>query len=123
MSEKMVLVVDDSLTARMFAVEVMREGGYAVVEADSGEAALEVAAGLGDELILLVTDVLMPGIKGPELAHRLREARPSLPIIVTSGYSGDVDLGELLREPGVRFIKKPASPDELLEAASELMGP
>jgi PAS domain S-box-containing protein len=82
-----VLVVEDDQGVRDFAVSVLREFGYRVVEAANGEAALDILA-VTPEIDLLFTDVVMPGqLSGPDLAKAARERRPDLSLLFTSGYT------------------------------------
>ncbi|MFN4041912.1 MAG: PAS domain-containing protein [Brevundimonas sp.] len=81
-----VLLVDDEDLVRMSTADMLADLGYAVVEARSGEAALELMAG-ETKVDLIVTDHLMPGINGVELARRLRAAHPALPVVLVSGYA------------------------------------
>ncbi len=114
-----VLVVDDSLTARAFACEVVGEAGFEVLEAADATAALAVAAGHPGEIDLLLTDVIMPGMKGPELATRLVGERPGLKVLFMSAYTdGRVSAEELALGD---FIDKPPSPAELVERIRKLL--
>jgi len=98
---------------------VLSRSGFEVLAARDPAAALELAAG-ADHLDLLVTDVVMPGSTGIELARRLRESRPELPVLLMSGYSEDVTdiAGPMAR----RFLAKPFTPEGLLRAVDEAMG-
>jgi len=103
-----VLLVEDDEAVRRFATLVLRELGYEVSEAANGRAALELDLAPGD-VDLLLTDVVMPGMSGPELAQRLRQRHPELRVLFMSGYSerggngrvGDLS-GELLEKPFTR---------------------
>ncbi len=109
-----VLLVDDEDALRSIARLVLEEGGYRVLEASDGEQALEAAAAHAGEISLLLTDVVMPGMNGREIAERLAEARPGIGVLYMSGYSKDVldDSGGL--GPGSAFLEKPFKPDALL---------
>ena len=85
-----VLVAEDEEAVRHLAVEALQRQGYRVIAAASGEAALEVARAHDGAIDLLLTDVVMPGLKGPELAARLRDLRPGLRVILMSGYAAEV---------------------------------
>jgi PAS domain S-box-containing protein len=117
-----VLVVEDEPLVRALAVRVLRAAGYEVLEAGDAEQALALAGDRGGPPVdLLVTDVVMPRCSGPELAHRLRAARPALPVLFASGYMDRAQ--DLERELGPRtaFIPKPFTPDQLARAARELL--
>jgi PAS domain S-box-containing protein len=83
------LLVDDEELIRLSTADMLAEIGYAVVEADSAEEAMRLVDG-GLDFDLLVTDHLMPGMTGTELARRLRDRRPGIPVLIVSGYA-DVD--------------------------------
>ena len=88
-----VLLVDDDALVRLSTAEMLIDIGYSVIQAASSEEALAIATS-GTPFDLLVTDHLMPGRSGSELAHELRKARPDLPILIITGYAEDawVDL-------------------------------
>jgi len=82
-----ILIVEDEAAVRRVLVESLRQLGYKTVEAASAEAALELGKTYGDPLHLLLTDVLMPGITGYELATQLLASRPTMQVVYMSGYS------------------------------------
>lgn len=84
-----ILVVEDEDAIRHVAVRVLTRQGYTVIAASNGEAALSEARALGRPIDLLLTDMVMPGMTGPELAQHLREVQPDLRVLFTSGYSAD----------------------------------
>src|SRR5262249_41137879 len=80
-----ILLAEDVEPVRRFLVEALEEAGYRVLSAASGEDALELAR--GERIDLLLSDVVMPGITGPELADALEAAIPGLPVLLMSGYA------------------------------------
>jgi CheY-like chemotaxis protein len=116
-----VLVVEDEPLVRAHAVRSLRAAGYDVAEASGPEPALALVASGGPPIDLLVTDVVMPRMGGPELAARLRSSRPDLPVLFTSGYTDRA--GELRGAPGTdaSFLPKPFTPGELSLAVRELL--
>ncbi len=114
-----VLVVEDEDAVRQLAVESLERGGYVVIQASSGEDALRVADAFEDTIHLLLSDVVMPGIKGPELATRLRAARPSIRVVLMSGYAADVVTNDNLREAAL--LSKPFSPRVLTNAVRAVL--
>ena len=108
-----VLVVEDEEAVRQFAVESLQRHGYHVLSASSGEEALKVAGSYGATIHLLLTDVVMPGMKGPELAGRLRAQRPGLRVLLMSGYAADVVTSGHLKDAAL--MAKPFSPVSLSE--------
>ena len=116
-----IMLVEDQPEVRRLAARVLRGRGYDVLEASGGEEALALAAAHRGRLHLLVTDVVMPGMKGPEVAARLVAARPGLPVLYVSGYADEV-LGprEDLLAKGMLLLK-PFSPETLSARVRELL--
>lgn len=107
-SEETILVVEDEDAIRQVAIRVLTRQGYRVVAANSGEAALAEAAALGRPIDLLLTDMVMPGMTGPELAKQLRAKQPNLRVLFTSGYSADAVARQFgLTDNTWAFISKP----------------
>jgi two-component system, cell cycle sensor histidine kinase and response regulator CckA len=117
-----VLVTEDQPEVHRVIRKVLEGAGHTVHLAESGEQALEIASGLAGPPDLLLSDVLLPGITGPEVAWKLVERWPELKVIFTSGYTrGElVDQDVELREAG--FLPKPFGPAELLERVTEVVG-
>ena len=108
------LVVEVEPLVRMLTTFLLRESGFDVLEAGNGGEALEVLAD-GHRVDLILTDVRMPVMDGPELSSRLRSSHPGLPILF---FSGETDLdGEIIG--GARCLKKPLTPQKLLAAINE----
>lgn len=110
-----ILVVDDEDDLRRLLCRALRQDGYRVFEAGNGEDALDVAARHGKDLRLLVTDLRMPGMNGRELAERLTQEWPGLPVLYISGFS------EVAPEPGVPFLRKPFRLDALKREIRKLV--
>jgi len=111
-SGRKVLVVDDDAAVRAFAGRVLGREGYDVVEAEDGGSALRAARAETDDLVLL-TDVVLPGMNGAELAAVLRAERPGLPVIYMSGF-GESELEALgIYEVGAAYLTKPFTPEVL----------
>jgi CheY-like chemotaxis protein len=118
---EVVLVVEDQEDVRRYAVEVLKSRGYSVLSSADGEAALEISAHYPDPIHLLVTDVVLPGMNGSELAGRLKALRPTLRVLFTSGYTRDVIAERGILEPTTAFIAKPYTPAELSAKVRELL--
>lgn len=116
-----VLVVEDEAAVRALVAEVLRCSGYRVLTAESGEAALAVSARHDGPLDLLLTDLIMPGITGRELARRLQEARPPLKVLYVSGYAEDVIAHRGKLDGDVAFLAKPFAPEALLDKVREVI--
>jgi signal transduction histidine kinase/CheY-like chemotaxis protein len=109
-----VLIVEDEAAVRQFAVESLQRQGYFVLVASSGEDALSIANAYDGTIHLLLTDVVMPGMKGPELASRLRAMRPGMRVVLMSGYAADVVTDGDLADAAL--LPKPFSPAALARA-------
>jgi len=114
-----VLVVEDEDAVRMLAVESLQRGGYVVIQAASGEEALRVADAFDGAIHVLLSDVVMPGMKGPELAARLRAARPSIRVLLMSGYAADVVTKDDFKE--ATLLSKPFAPAVLTKAVRQVL--
>ena len=109
-----VLVVDDDSVVRRVERDVLEQAGYTVVEAASADEALAVARAGRRTVDVLVTDVMLPGLQGPELAGRLLALWPALGLVFTSGY--DQGASPSGRFPGSVFLQKPFAVDALAVA-------
>jgi len=100
---------------RAVAERALTRHGYTVITASNGEEALDVIA-RGDEISLLISDVVMPGMDGPTMVAEARKSRPELPILFMSGYAEE-QLRKSIDLEKVAFLPKPFSVQELAEAA------
>jgi len=116
-----ILVVDDEDEIRGLMREVLEADGYRVIEARSGPEALAVADRYRDPLDMLLTDVVMPHMNGPELAAQLGAGRPGLRVLYVSGYVGEAPCAEVVLEPGTPFLLKPFGPEELTRAVRRVL--
>jgi CheY-like chemotaxis protein len=117
-SEK-VLLVEDDRAVRRAAKRILLRGGYSVVEAASGEEALQVLA--ENRFDALVTDIVMPGLQGPDLAEQLTSLCPGVRTLFMSGYSHDVLGVEGGLPARAAFLNKPFSSHQLLTALRRLL--
>ena len=119
---KTILLVEDEPSVREVVAEMLREQGYAVLEAEDGRAALSMAKEHGSEEIhLLLTDVIMPVMGGIELAHTLKDSNPTIEVLFMTGY---VDGNIIPRErfaADINVIRKPFASDELAHKVSEVL--
>jgi CheY-like chemotaxis protein len=102
-----VLLVEDEDAVRESEREYLEQHGYTVLAAANGPAALELAAGCGREIQLLVSDVVMPKMSGSELGEKLLAQRPGLKVLYVSGYAENTVMQHGLAELGSRFLHKP----------------
>jgi len=116
-----VLVAEDSEGVRSLVREVLSRHGFTVLEARHGEEALEVARRHQGAIHLLLTDVVMPGQGGRQMAERLLALRPGLPVIYMSGYTEDAILSQGLLQASIHFIEKPFTANALLVKVSQVL--
>jgi CheY-like chemotaxis protein len=116
------LVVEDEETLATLARRALERRGYRVLVARNGSAALEIALA-HPEIELLLTDVVMPGMSGPELAEVLRAQSPGLKVLFMSGYTDNAIIQHGLLDSGVAFLQKPFTPDGLARKVREILGP
>src|SRR3954471_14887685 len=82
-----ILLVDDEQSVRAIVLKILRRANYTVLEAENGDAALRMAETHHGKIDLLITDMFMPGLRGPEVAARLGTTRPGLRVLFMSGYA------------------------------------
>jgi CheY-like chemotaxis protein len=114
------LLVEDEPAVLDLARRMLSARGYRVLAASSGEAALEIARA-EPRIDLVVTDVVMPGMGGPELARRLRELRPGLGVLFASGYPEDAIAHRGVVDPGVNLLQKPYTSAALAQRVRDLL--
>ena len=117
-----VLLVEDEDAVRMFGARVLRNKGYQVLEADNGENALDLINSTSEDIDLIISDVVMPGMDGHTFMQLVRQEMPHLKFILISGYAEDVAGGRIERDPSIRFLPKPFSLKDLAGAVKEVMG-
>ena len=116
-----VLVVEDDSDVRAYTVELLRELGYRVIEAQSGAAALKLLERSDQSVQLLLTDVVMPSMSGRELAEAARRASPDVRVLFMSGYPKDIISEEGRLGPGIDLVPKPFSYAQLSTKVRELL--
>ena len=109
----MILVADDEEMVRVFATTVLRKAGHDVVAARNGFEAVTLYRTYTDRIDLVITDLAMPVMDGPQAVRLIQEAQPGARIICMSG------LGREECPPGVLFLQKPFTPDALCASVSE----
>jgi len=110
------LVVEDEAALRDVAGRILSGAGYRVLTADGGQRALELAALHDGSIDLLLSDVVMPGMLGNELAERMADVRPGTPVLFMSGYAQPVLASQGTLDPGVALLEKPFTAADLLSA-------
>jgi CheY-like chemotaxis protein len=119
--EETILLVDDEEALRVAARRMLERAGFNVVQASDGADALRVLAEHTGPVHVLVTDVVMPGVGGPELARRLREVRPELPTLFISGYTEEGVRTQGGLHSDAAYLEKPFSPEELVRKVRECL--
>jgi two-component system, cell cycle sensor histidine kinase and response regulator CckA len=116
-----VLLVEDELTVRAVARVALTRQGYRVLEAAGGQEALSLTATGTGTIDLLLTDVVMPGMSGPELAERLTGRRPGLRVLYMSGYTDEAVVKEGRLARGAPLLVKPFTPEDLARKVREVL--
>ncbi|WP_439631931.1 response regulator [Gemmata sp.] len=117
-----VLVVDDEAAVRDFVRLALVHSGYAVRVAADARDALNVFAAHPGTFALVITDVLMPGRTGAELAEDIRAAAPGVPVVFMSGYSGGTSRQPVTLPPGAVVLDKPFSVEKLVRTVRRFVG-
>jgi len=119
-SGERVLIVEDEPAVRYMMSRALKEHGFKVLEASDGPEALRLVEG-ANELDLIITDVIIPGLDGTELARRAAKVAPDLPILFISGYTDHDIVRRGLLDPNQPFLQKPFTPDALVRRVAELL--
>jgi CheY-like chemotaxis protein len=114
-----VLLAEDEDAVRELACEFLSAAGYRVFAAENGEKALKIAETLSQPIHLLVTDVVMPRMRGTELARKLKHLQPNMKVIYMSGYLGEEGSEEFVEDS--EYLQKPFSRDSLLHRAGVIL--
>ena len=114
-----ILLVDDEESVRAIVLKILRRAKYNVIAAENGEAALGAAAAYEGKIDIVVTDMYMPGMRGPEVVQALSKARPGLRALFMSGYT-DQDARTAVPQ-GANFLHKPFSGQDLTNAVEAVL--
>jgi PAS domain S-box-containing protein len=109
-----VLVVEDEYTVRSMISLVLKDNGYTILEASNGTEALSIFHQHKDQINLLLTDAIMPGMNGRELAEQITATNPTIKVLYASGYTDDIIVHHGILEEGINFLQKPFAPSLLL---------
>src|SRR5467141_2056391 len=116
-----VLVVEDAASVRMVTRQVLERYGYAVLEAPNGDTALRLAAKHHGPIHLLLTDVVMPGLSGRQLAEQLAELRPDMKVLYASGYADHAIVHHGILDSGIAYLQKPFTPETLARRVRQVL--
>ena len=114
-----IMLAEDEIGVRKLVRHVLEHAGYTVLEAASGPTALRLAADHASLIHLLLTDVVMPEMSGPELAHQLTAAQPDLKVLYMSGYTEEAMVHHGVLDPNVTLLQKPFNKEELVRKVRE----
>jgi two-component system, cell cycle sensor histidine kinase and response regulator CckA len=117
-----IMLVEDDDPVRIFGARALRNKGYKVIEAKSGEAALTLIRNAGERIDLLITDVVMPRMDGPGLVRKVRAIHPQMKVIFISGYTEDAFRQRLDSDSGIDFLPKPFSLKQLAIKVRDVIG-
>jgi PAS domain S-box-containing protein len=116
-----VLVVEDAPAVRAVARHVLERQGYTILEASNGDAALQLAAAHAGPIHLLLTDVVMPGMSGRQVAEKLAIRRPEMRVLYASGYTDDSIVRHGILEEGIAYLQKPFTPESLARKVRDVL--
>ena len=119
-TEKILLVEDDP-EVRVLTAKILRELGYTVWEAKNAAEALDATGYTRDALDLILTDLVLPGVGGMELADRVKSVHAKIKVLYMSGYADRLLFGDGPVPPGVDFLRKPFTPDDLSAKVREIL--
>jgi len=117
-----IFLVEDDDTVRELSVWILRRAGYTVLDTSNPEEAIERVRDYPGRVDLLITDVVMPGMSGRELAQRIAEIRPGVKVLYMSGYTDNAIVDHSVLEPGMAFLQKPFTPNTLAGKVREVLG-
>lgn len=117
----MVMIVEDEQPVLELATSIIEIGGYTVVPCNSAEEAFGKFDELDGEIVLLITDIVLKGMRGDQMAAKLREQKPELKVLYMSGYAGEVDIKKTLDHVNTDFIEKPFSMEKLSTTVRNLL--
>jgi len=116
-----ILIVEDGDSVRATVVAIVKNYGYQVLEAESGATALKLAASHPEPIDLVLSDVQMPNMTGPEMVEKLKSIRPDIRVLYMSGHAESLVSGKALQKSSYAYIQKPFSPDDLAMRIKKLL--
>ena len=116
-----ILLVDDEDTLRVLIARMLEKAGYLVMRAPNGPEALRLAASHAGPIDLIVTDLMMPEMRGPDMVNRIRHQRPGIRVLYLSGYTEATVMREGLLGEGENFLQKPFAADTFTRRVREIL--
>jgi PAS domain S-box-containing protein len=120
-SQSTCLIVDDEPDVRELIADFVRAAGLSVIKAKSGREAIEIIEE-NENIDIVILDMIMPGLDGGETFHAIRALRPSVPVLISTGYSAEEKVRKILAEANVALINKPFTFEELQEKLGKYLG-
>ncbi len=117
-----VLAVEDDASVLRLTVEILRSSGYNVLEAGTADRAMELARSHGKPIDLLLTDVVLPKMNGPEMAAQIRKIHPGIRVLYTSGHTEEMMAHHGILKKGIMFLQKPFTARAIREKVAEALG-
>jgi len=117
-----ILLIDDEQSVRSIVMKILQRASFKVLEAESGEAALKIVGSHAGAIDLVVTDLHMPGLNGPEVVKKLATLRPGLKVLFMSGYAEHDVVAQTGVSGGANFLHKPFSGQQLTSAVKAAIG-
>jgi two-component system, cell cycle sensor histidine kinase and response regulator CckA len=121
--DETILLVEDDEAVRAVAERALGRFGYRVLAASRGEEALRIAREHDGVIDLLLTDIMMPGMNGVEVAGSVSQARPGIRVFFMSGFADQDLVRQGLLQPGTHFLQKPFTPQELASRIRKVLDP
>ncbi len=119
--DETILLVEDSGSVRSVLRKTLERSGYSILEAKNGEQALRIFDQNRDDIKLLLSDIVMPGINGKELAEQISSRNSEIKYLLMSGYTDDSTILDGMLKPGVPFLRKPVISDTLIQKVREVL--
>jgi len=119
--DETILIVEDEETVRKLAVRILKSLGYRILEAPEGGGALLLCEEFKEPIHLILTDVVMPGMSGPNLVERLREIHPEMRVLYMSGYTDNAIIHHGVLKEGTNFIQKPFTLENMARKVREVL--
>ena len=116
-----ILLAEDDVIMRRLTRKMLEEHGYRVLEAEDGKSALDVISSQEGKIDLILTDVVMKGMNGPELVLRMTESHKETKVVYMSGYTGELVANQGL-DAGIRLLEKPFTRADLLKTLDAALG-
>jgi CheY-like chemotaxis protein len=116
-----ILLVEDDEALRKVTTSLLELSGYKVLEANNAASAIELSHRHEGEIALLLSDVIMPGKSGPDLALDVKRHRPDISVLYASGYTGDIIAHQGVLDPGIKLLSKPFSKETLLKTVRTVL--